>query len=1146
MATAALLEQLKADMLKADMLKADMLKADTTARLASSRDISEKIDTSTWNDKDLIVFDSLIAERRNAEKDHHKFSIDYKKRKVTSRDLKAPNDWKYDNETAGYRYVGQANLCPMDIDIPGGRPCRHEICKQAKTTNGISYLEYDTVTHYAYRILNSKTIRMKNALRKQRDIQLLKDRQLELEWREKAIKKFKRFGKEAGEAILAAAERFDKSRDPSLSPERPDNAVEQVGRAISRRRADILPDTAKLFLETASRRLQNADDPDGHWHNPVQYVEFLQNVQLNHLEAVMMNIRDVLQISAVIDYEIDYRLRAFLEQFRPLVKCIPRSVKNHYNYTVLDAFQAIIQLMRAQEEAPTADSDKLQPQSSYLYHTLARCAAIDRDIERKTKQVSSTTLAPKDLNNQMVLLSKDDMMKSPLFLLSRSLLEGRGISFDKIEQASLPKTKANTARGSLTYPLQEITELEHDALFHFANDLQKHMVYFSRTGDGLHNFIMACYDEGWTASTAMLRLAIILRYLNDENPCTARGVLSRLSAMIDDNAPGLPQGWVPYCKGIGYAILHTWSYLMLEASHCYGRYDVEEYAYVSTFLLVCHVLRAYPDGELVHTFEEKLQVILNIIQPRTRPSWTASLLRVYEQMLLQIPHEPDFSSKNPEVGITPLPQVREITVHSGQPRIRSQNPTDELIALSMPTFLRVCKDACFSSEVTARILKYIALWIRSSSPYPSKRSLNLLWHMFLRMEAKFKLTPGMQTTDLQLPEQSSLNLGMHNHCNIWELDDDKLTGFFSGYSSRYRDERHDVSALVSSFKIYRQQLGIQDRLSDKVHDMMSHKDFPEVLRQVFTRDDILPQRYCYGPESVQDTVNCLDYVMYLIMPEIDYPTVSFIQALLRRPAEYDRYFTCLAYLLNILGLEEDAAKVEEAATELQLQYKNGDDISETNADLVTVLRIAADTYSKTDHIDIIYSDYEGNGASDNDSDSDSDSDSCKDLTDAQLMKRRREGLADGRWDTSSSDEDEEEPSSSNRTVPESTSYRNTNNLTNLTNATPQHPSSGLNTPPATNSKIATNDPLKDHLSTLIPFSAPNPDHLPEKNINNNNAPESTREYTYLPPNSTIPAKIKALEDSLLALQPFEEIEQDFHNVLDTFKRFKEVLKEENA
>lgn len=248
--------------------------------------------------------------------------------------------------------------------------------------------------------------------------------------------------------------------------------------------------------------------------------------------------------------------------------------------------------------------------------------------------------------------------------------------------------------------------------------------------------------------------------------------------------------------------------------------------------------------------------------------------------------------------------------------------------------------------------------------------------------------------------------------------------------------------------------------------------------------------------------------------------------------------------------------MEEAAAELQLQHKNGDDISETNADLVTVLRIAAETYSKTDHIDVIYSDYEGNGASDNHSDSDSDS--CKDLTDAQVMERRREGLADGRWDTSSSDEDEEEPSSSNRTVPESTSYRNTNNLTNLTNLTkltnltnltnptPQHPSSGLNTPPATDSKTATNDPLKDHLSTLIPSPAPNPDHLPEKNINNNNAPESTREYTYLPQNSTIPAKIKALEDSLLALQPFEEIEQDFHNVLDTFKRFKEVLKEENV
>lgn len=59
--------------------------------------------------------------------------------------------------------------------------------------------------HYKQRIAAAKTIRRKNALRKQRDVQLQKDQKAVKEEKENAIKKLGNLQKHAGDTILDVA-----------------------------------------------------------------------------------------------------------------------------------------------------------------------------------------------------------------------------------------------------------------------------------------------------------------------------------------------------------------------------------------------------------------------------------------------------------------------------------------------------------------------------------------------------------------------------------------------------------------------------------------------------------------------------------------------------------------------------------------------------------------------------------------------------------------------------------------------------------------------------------------------------------------------------------------------------------------------------
>lgn len=66
----------------------------------------DKIDKSKFGAKDLHILDSLVSEKRNLERQHHKTALndvsrDQGARKITSADFKVPGDWKYDSKTAG-------------------------------------------------------------------------------------------------------------------------------------------------------------------------------------------------------------------------------------------------------------------------------------------------------------------------------------------------------------------------------------------------------------------------------------------------------------------------------------------------------------------------------------------------------------------------------------------------------------------------------------------------------------------------------------------------------------------------------------------------------------------------------------------------------------------------------------------------------------------------------------------------------------------------------------------------------------------------------------------------------------------------------------------------------------------------------------
>ena len=377
----------------------DKLKADVTARLAST--------TSKLPAKEREAFEALVNERTLGERQQHQPGGP---RKLTAADLRgAPVDFKYDENTAGYKFIGKAK-CALDGHVGG---CHHRVCVQAKG-DGISYLEYDTIMHYKRRILAAKTPRMKDALRKQRDVQLLRDREASAEWREKTIKKLGLDKLGPGDTTLDAA--------PILQEDtRPDNAIEQVGRALSNLRLGALSDTKQEFANIVQARITaghggRAGTQAYHWRNPARLVEFFANVQITHIDAAVMNIRDILELNATLSYEVEYCLRGLIGQCRELITHFELDRRSVPGYTLAEALHDVKEMIQhkiktrkvssvdgatdndaedsnGSERGEATDGDPDMIPTNDIYYILANCATVERSHSKEMMRAAGKSVA---------------------------------------------------------------------------------------------------------------------------------------------------------------------------------------------------------------------------------------------------------------------------------------------------------------------------------------------------------------------------------------------------------------------------------------------------------------------------------------------------------------------------------------------------------------------------------------------------------------------------------------------------------------------------------------------------------------------------------------------------------------------------------
>lgn len=417
----------------------DNLKVEITAKLATTQSLLDRLDTSAWDAKDLEVFDTLVAEKRQSEKDHHKMqsAISRHGRQVTPADLKvAAADWRYDTETAGYVFVGN-RYCTLDRST--GQHCHHEICKEAKVKEGVSYLEYDTIIHYSQRIANAKTSRMRNALRKQRDIQLTKDKETGEEWRDKAVKKFKYLGKNACDALLAIAQQLDKTVTLPLMapPERPDTVTERLGRTLSGLRVNMLTAEANQFKTAAMRMLapqKTVDSSTQSWRDHSNLFDFFKNIEYAHIEGAMMNVRDVMALNCKMTYELDYELRAFLEELHLLMAILDRDVRTEPGLTVQAGLVQALNEIRKEDDSST--EPKIVWPKSYLYYALRQCLIIDTVVKEKLLKVADANpvLVGQKLKDALQKARDRASSKSPLPSITKEVSE---YEFQRCQQRGL-------------------------------------------------------------------------------------------------------------------------------------------------------------------------------------------------------------------------------------------------------------------------------------------------------------------------------------------------------------------------------------------------------------------------------------------------------------------------------------------------------------------------------------------------------------------------------------------------------------------------------------------------------------------------------------------------------------------------------------
>ncbi|OCT53568.1 hypothetical protein CLCR_09450 [Cladophialophora carrionii] len=193
-----------------------------------------------WADEDIKTYNELLTERAKLEKEknelEHKSSRHQTQRALLDENATALDSLFSAHLGGDFKFTGWGKCC-LDFDETCGEaagkndfPCKHELCTRAKT-KGVSWMEMDTIKYYHARIVSEKSHRMQSALRKQRDVELLR------------VKK-----DDEEEAALRARRNaiLDKATRSNQIPTQPSKA--DKGSTSEMPALDILPMASKEFL----------------------------------------------------------------------------------------------------------------------------------------------------------------------------------------------------------------------------------------------------------------------------------------------------------------------------------------------------------------------------------------------------------------------------------------------------------------------------------------------------------------------------------------------------------------------------------------------------------------------------------------------------------------------------------------------------------------------------------------------------------------------------------------------------------------------------------------------------------------------------------------------------------------------------------
>lgn len=353
-------------------------------------EITNNMDVSKWSKKDRDNFNGLMEEMGqticNRQLDNFTKAATSGQRSMTKADL----DWTNPGHAWASHPFTYSCSGPVACLFDNSQPiCHHEVCARFNTDDGISALEHDTVSKYTHRIRAAKTQRMKDALRKQRDCQIEKDKAVWDDWKQRFDTKLQQCSKEAYDTFYGTKGRDTKS--PELLPsttQPPEHPIISVGQALSKLQSATLSVERQEFVEFVISRIKpDLKSSSDFWWDPSSCLSYFGPVDIGHIDAAITNVCEVLNLNAALPYELDYCLRAFLKQFKDLLKHLSHSQKTFKGLTVNRALCHALDLFKP------GDNAKRNYKSSTLarreiYDVLSECSMLVSKDHSKILQLA--------------------------------------------------------------------------------------------------------------------------------------------------------------------------------------------------------------------------------------------------------------------------------------------------------------------------------------------------------------------------------------------------------------------------------------------------------------------------------------------------------------------------------------------------------------------------------------------------------------------------------------------------------------------------------------------------------------------------------------------------------------------------------------